>query len=216
MPLTVPDDINYPDTDYAGGFVPAMALMATSVQDALDGRQGQTFVWDDQADRDAETGMGNGDTGYQLDTSRRYSYNGSSWVGFESRPHIEFTATSASVAASTTSSVGTLTLDATRSNVGTIGGIVANALTLSESGIYAIDFSGSIPASPTGSFFVQVSDGTSSYKINGTTSSGTLGGALVANYFAATAGVVLTFTFFHVSAANRVLTSRIAITRIAS
>lgn len=131
--------------------------------------------------------------------------------------HIEFTATSASVATATTASVGTLTYDAAKSNVASIGTISTNTITLAEAGLYSIDLVGSIPASPTGNYFAQfTTDGVSFFKINGTTSSGAIGGALASNFYAATAGVVLTFTFFHTSAANRVLTSRIAITKVGS
>jgi len=79
MPLTIPDDINYPDTLYAGGFVAAMALMATSIQDALDSRQASSYVWADQAARDAQTGMANGNFGFQQDNSSLYMFNGTTW-----------------------------------------------------------------------------------------------------------------------------------------
>lgn len=128
--------------------------------------------------------------------------------------HIEYTATSASVASGTTSSVGTLVRDAAKSNVASIGTLSANTITLTTAGTYAIDLVGSIPVSPTGNYFARVFDGTNFFIANGSTVSGSIGGALASNYYAATAGVVLTFTFFHTSAANRVFTSRIAITQI--
>ena len=80
MPLTVPDDINYPDTDYTGGFVAAMGLMATSVQSALSVRAAKSYRWPDQAARDAETGMVIDNRGYQEDNDKSYRFNGSIWV----------------------------------------------------------------------------------------------------------------------------------------
>jgi len=80
MPLTVPDDINYPDTDYAGGFVTAMGLMSTSVQSALSVRAAKSYRWPNQAARDAESGMVIDNRGYQEDNDKSYRFNGSIWV----------------------------------------------------------------------------------------------------------------------------------------
>jgi len=131
--------------------------------------------------------------------------------------HAEFTAVSASVATSTSSSVGggtALAIDGARSNDSLfVTASAATTLTITNAGLYSIDVTGSIPVAPTGLFYVQATDGTNLGRTLGVTASGVIGGSLFASYYF-TAGTVLTWSWLHTSAANRVLTLRIAVTEI--
>lgn len=85
MPVTSPDSIYYADGSTPIAIETITAAMATSVQDALDAlvndaRQIQTFVWANTAARNAQTGMTEGDEGYQLDNNTNYQYTGTAWV----------------------------------------------------------------------------------------------------------------------------------------
>lgn len=126
--------------------------------------------------------------------------------------HEEWTATSASVATNTIGSIGTLTRDAGSSNA-TMFTISTNTLTVSASGLYDISMATSIPVAATGSSLVRFSDGTNFYYLNGNTSSTTWGGSMVSG-LRLPAATVLTFTWLHNSAASRVLTSRLFITKV--
>lgn len=79
MPTTSPDNIYYADSSTAMSAEAISAAVATSVQDALDSkvndtRQIQSFVWANAAARTAQTGMAEGDWGYQQDTDVTYRY----------------------------------------------------------------------------------------------------------------------------------------------
>ena len=85
MPTTSPDNIYYADGSTPMSAETISAAEATSVQEALnakinDTRQIQTFVWADTAARNAQTGMTEGDFGYQLDNDLTYRYTGSIWT----------------------------------------------------------------------------------------------------------------------------------------
>jgi hypothetical protein len=79
MPTTSPDSIVYPDTSYTGGFVAAIAALATSIQTAFSKRGLHNYQWADATARAAQTGMAAGDQGLQSDTLVIYRYNGSAW-----------------------------------------------------------------------------------------------------------------------------------------
>lgn len=79
MPTTSPDSIYYADGTTPASLADITAAMATSVQDALNLREGHSFSWADATARAAQTGMSTGDTGYQVDNDTFYIYNGSAW-----------------------------------------------------------------------------------------------------------------------------------------
>lgn len=87
MPVTNPDAIYYASGSTPMSAEDISAAEATSVQAALDSlinnnRQVQTFVWANTTARNAQTGMVEGDMGYQRDTDTTYRYTGSAWVAF--------------------------------------------------------------------------------------------------------------------------------------
>lgn len=128
--------------------------------------------------------------------------------------HAEFAAASASVATNVVASVGALARTTAASNDKTFATIATNVITVVEAGIYALDGSGDLPATPTGLYWIQVvSSAGGTYKIYGTTASGRVGGPFFAN-LQLPANATLTIEFFHQSAASRVLTSAFALSRI--
>lgn len=96
MPTTSPDSISYPDTSTTGGFIAAIAAMATSIQAALSKRGRKSYQWADATARGAQAGMASGETGIQADTLVVYKYNGSAWKAWES-DWITYTPTLANV-----------------------------------------------------------------------------------------------------------------------
>lgn len=79
MPTTSPDSIYYADATTPASLADITAAMATSVQNALNFREGHSFAWANATERAAQTGMTIGDTGYQLDNDTFYIYSGSAW-----------------------------------------------------------------------------------------------------------------------------------------
>ena len=77
---TSPDDIAIWQKGDPASLMQMSATMAASVQDALNNRSRYNYVWDDAADRTAQTGMINGSAGYQIDTKGEYVYDGAQWV----------------------------------------------------------------------------------------------------------------------------------------
>lgn len=84
MPTTSPDNIYYADTSTSMSAEAISAAEATSVQAALNAkinntRQIQSFVWANAAARTAQTGMNEGDWGFQQDTDVTYRYANATW-----------------------------------------------------------------------------------------------------------------------------------------
>lgn len=92
MPVTSPDSIYYPDVFAAASIADITAAMASSIQAALSTRALHTYSWADSTARDAQTGMGVGDIGYQQDNGAYYRYGGSAW-GILLFPRTSFTPT---------------------------------------------------------------------------------------------------------------------------
>jgi hypothetical protein len=150
---------------------------------------------------------------WQIDTQTLWLYASAQWVELPVLPHAEWTATSASVATGSGSSVGTLSADATNTNSagGSLATISTNTLTITKDGIYDITFFGTLNGGVTGATYVSVSDGTNVFRVSNPGNT-TWGGAVIAGW-RLNATTVLTFTFLHTSAANRVLTSRFTLNR---
>lgn len=129
-------------------------------------------------------------------------------------PHAEFTATSASTASATLASMGTLSNDATRSNDTTFVTASTNTLTVANAGLYSISANGTLPSAPSGVCYLRVDTSVGfaeTYLNNATSTSRIWGGTFFASIYLP-ASSVLTFQFYHTSAAARVLTTRIAVT----
>lgn len=128
--------------------------------------------------------------------------------------HAEFTSTSSVLASATVGNMGTNFIDVSKSNNTTFVTASLNTLTLVSPGIYDVTVFGVLSGVPTGQTFMTVSDGTNFARINGVTTSTSWGGPILAGYMAA-ASTVLTFTFYHTSAASRTINARILVTRTA-
>lgn len=79
MPSTSPDNIYYPDGLSPLSLETIIQMVAGSVQDALDGRQVKGYLWADDTEKDAQTGMGTGDMGFKLDDRTRWEFDGTTW-----------------------------------------------------------------------------------------------------------------------------------------
>lgn len=131
----------------------------------------------------------------------------------QAEKHAEFTAVTGGLASGTLGVVGTLAFDMSKTTDATFVTPGLSTLTINETGVFAIDFSGTIPTPPTGVFWVRLYDGTNYPGIISSPGLAQIGGSLVST-FHVTAGTVLNFQWWHVSAASRVLTSRTRISRI--
>lgn len=147
MPSTSPDSIYYPDISAAQNQPGYMGTHATSVQVALSARQRYTYVWANATARTAQAGMTEGSVGYQLDTKTEYKYENGVWR--LATPHAEFTSTT-TVNNTTTTQLGTFTLDSTRStstNFVTPGG--TGFVNIADPGIYSVSsFSSTADGTP--------------------------------------------------------------------
>lgn len=103
MPTTSPDGISYPDTSWTGGFVSAMAAMATTIQTAFSKRQDYSYRWADQTARLAQTGMVIGALGYQADTTVTYRATSTTTTVPWSSPWVTFAPTLANITLGTAS-----------------------------------------------------------------------------------------------------------------
>lgn len=154
---------------------------------------------------------------YQLDIKQLWYRETSTWVPANQimHPHAEFTATSASVASGSAAAVGTLSYDAAASNNSTFVTGGSSTITVNEAGTYSLDVVSTVPVNVTGLTFVRFVDGAGLQGYSfGASGLAAIASPLGANFWVP-AGTVLTLTWFHTSAANRVLTSRFKITRIA-
>lgn len=134
---TTPDNIVVWTTADPTSVVAESQTQATSIQAAFDKRQRYDFVWDDSADRTAQTGMVQGSRGYQIDTATEYMYDNSNWRLFT--PHIEFTASKGSFANGVVTLVGNFSLDntpTTDANLAVPGG--DGIITIARPGLYAV------------------------------------------------------------------------------
>lgn len=78
---TTPDGITYPvSTDQVSPLETVFANMANSMQTALNLRGTYNYRWANAAARTAQTGMRNGDFGFQVDTNAQYRYILGAWV----------------------------------------------------------------------------------------------------------------------------------------
>ncbi len=136
MATTSPDAIYKADSSAPVSIIQESQTQGDSIQTALNKRQRYDYVWTDQADRNAQTGMVQGSRGYQVDVKGEYIYDNSAWRLALS--HAEFTA-SVSAANATLVLAGTWTLDASQSTNAvfvTPGG--NGILTITDPGIYAV------------------------------------------------------------------------------
>jgi hypothetical protein len=79
MPTTSPDNIYYADGTTPASLADITSAMATSVQNAFNVREMQSFSWANSTAKNAQTGMIIGDIGYQIDNLVYYRWDGSGW-----------------------------------------------------------------------------------------------------------------------------------------
>jgi hypothetical protein len=153
MPTTTPDNIYYADGTTPASLATITSAMATSVQEALNVREGHSYSWANTTARSGQTGMSTGDIGYQIDSQVYYIYNGVSWEIWAKAPASYsptfggFTVSASSFTYSIASGVVRITGKATLSSV------VTAIMTISTPSGYNIDLTSvgaAIPASQIG------------------------------------------------------------------
>lgn len=139
MPTTTPDNIYYQDAATLYGGAATSATEASSIQTAFNSRQMFTFRWADASARTGQTGMRQGDTGYQIDTRTSYVYDNSVWR--LSVSHAVFDSSSVNYTSGVDTAVGTLSYNSGLSTDNTFitsDGVTSGLLTVAQPGIYAI------------------------------------------------------------------------------
>jgi len=216
MPTTSPDNIFYEDGTVQYGDATNAAMQATSIQNALNLRQGYNFVWANAAARTAQTGMVQGSTGYQVDTKTLYSYDNSAWRLQVS--HAVFDTPSTNITSGVDSACGIFTYNSglsTDNTFVTSDGATSGLLTATLPGIYAI---GSITifnsnTTTTAAFRTGTIVSVPYYQIQSTT--GRASFLSVPNVRVTAANTQLWFTCSHSLGSTQGETTQIRITRIA-
>jgi hypothetical protein len=115
MPTTSPDSIYYADGTTPASLADITSAMATSVQNALNVREAQSFVFANSTAKSAQTGMEIGDIAYQIDNLVYYRWNGSAWKIWAKAPvaytptFVNITPTSSTITYSVASGVVNIT-----------------------------------------------------------------------------------------------------------
>jgi hypothetical protein len=128
MPTTSPDSIYYADGTTPASLADITSAMATSIQNAFNVREIQSFSWANSTAKSAQVGMIIGDIGYQIDNLVYYRWNGSTWKIWAKAPAayvpsfgVNLTPTSTSVNFSVASGVVTVSGIITNSTTTTSG-----------------------------------------------------------------------------------------------
>jgi len=101
MPTYGADNIYYADGSTVLSIADISAATASSVQDAFDVRQKQSFRWADSAAQANQTGMAQGDVGYNETDDIEYYWHNSDWKPWN-KMKASYTATISSFALATT------------------------------------------------------------------------------------------------------------------
>lgn len=108
MGTTSPDNIFFEDGATSYGNATNSALQATSIQNALSSRQRYTYLWPTATEKGAQTGMRNGDTGFQQDLQIEYTYTGTQWRVSGSSPWTSWTPTTTAINIGSTGTITSL------------------------------------------------------------------------------------------------------------
>jgi hypothetical protein len=152
MGTTSPDNIAFPDTSTPWSSVPDFSVLSSSVQTALDKRQIYNFQWVDQAARNAQLGMRQGDTGYQIDTKSEYLYEGGAWR--LALPYAEFLSPTRTVALTTYVAFAGILIQSGTSTSTTFATASVNVITVPDPGIYLISVFSNCSVSVSGAFIM--------------------------------------------------------------
>ncbi len=132
--------------------------LADSMQTALNKRERYDFVWEDAAERTAQTGMVQGSRGYQVDTESDYLYDGGVWL--LARAHAQYTFSGQSIPNFTVSYVGALTFSSANSTSTTMTSTSTSPqsgqVIFSQPGVYAYSCTMSLSAGMTSRCFLEL------------------------------------------------------------
>lgn len=142
------------DGTSAGDPFASVNALANSVADLMGNRERFDYTWANSTERTAQTGMVQGSRGYQEDTKTEYIYDPTWRLAL---PWAEFTASKTGSDSGSTTTAGTLSLDATQStdSVFVVPG-ASGILTLVRPGVYLISVTAQIGIATTGRTFVEI------------------------------------------------------------
>lgn len=217
---TSPDNIVAWDQSDPASIAQESQSQATSIQNALLKRMRFDFVWDDTAERNAQTGMEQGSRGYQIDTRTEYLYDSGTWrLG---AAFIRGTSSTGSINTGVAAFIGTPTLDATATTDTTLGTFGASNITLAQPGIYSIQFTGKENGSNAngGQSQLVISTANNFSDVPGRLSNSMFSGALMSTcvlpFFRATAAnTVIYFFYYNDAGAARTMNCTVAVGRLA-
>lgn len=136
---TSPDGIALWTNSDPVSLVQESQTQGATIQAALNKRERYDFVWAISSERTSQTGMVQGNRGYQIDTKSEYIYDNSAWR--LNTPHAEFTA-SKSIPTASQVGIGTLSIDSPASTSSTFVTAIADGqIRIVEPGIYGITIS---------------------------------------------------------------------------
>ena len=128
-------------------FNTAFAAIGTAIGTFKNSRQLQTFSWANAAGRTGQTGMANGDRGYQRDTKVSYMYDGVSWLAQNALAILSRAVTTFSTPNGASTLVNSSALDVTKLvNMTSTGG----AITVVTPGNYRVSAKVQFTANATG------------------------------------------------------------------
>lgn len=215
---TTPDNINkWTNTDPTS-LVQMSQSMGDSVQTALNKRERYNYVWPTVSEQNAETGMVQGSTGYQVDIKTEYIYDNGAW-----RPtlaYAEFASASTSVINSAFVNFGNLTIDNTYSTSTTFAVASTNSITLVDPGIYSISAYCIADAAmgATVSFALLSSDPSplvsASQLMRGPFAADNVAGLAMPFYRTVASSQTIYFTYRQNSAGTRTISARVRVGRI--
>jgi hypothetical protein len=169
-----------------------------SIELALSKRERYDFVWENSAERTAQTGMVQGSRGYQVDTKTEYAYDSSNWR--LALPYAEFNSSANASPNANVLSIGTMTVNPTTSTSTTMAVAVParpGNLTLVDSGIYSITATSFYGGTINGRTFLAVNEYVSTVPIVrfGATTGETLS-SIAAVYRTSSSNFEISFQFF--------------------
>lgn len=137
MGTTTPDAIFFPDSTTPWASTSDFSTNASSVQAALAARQGYTYRWPTGLERNNQTGMRQGDRGYEVDTHTDYIYDNSAWR--VAVPYAEFTTATVTLASATTwATPSSISINSSTSTSTTFATTSGGTIVVADPGIYMV------------------------------------------------------------------------------
>lgn len=132
-----PISIYFTDTSQPESSENESATQASSIHTQFALRERYDFVWANQAERDAQTGMVQSSRGYQADTKTEYIFEGGTWR--LALPYVEYSVASQSLANNAYDPISTsMAVNTGMSTSTTFTSLTSGRITLVDPGIYSL------------------------------------------------------------------------------